>query len=318
MGRRELREALDGLADRYQLRFFRKSKRYAGIHRGVILIGLEFDGVITLTFVAPDADFDEDPFGDFEEFEACLEAGVPPQWLSANRDDQEAVQGCDLTVDQARFDEIGLDAFLDLPEAVAEDLEDHGAEESVPCSQCGGAPATDVTMVDWAYVPFCKPCSQGLRAEARGGKLSVEQEVRWAPAILVLAGGTGLGAWLWGRFQQPGVPLYVWAVYALPVLWALGLTYVTSAAARGSCRALRLAIGASVLVSILVGNVTGIQAHMEEAQQMAVPWRQVAVFYFTSYLWQNLRSEIPFLLGGAIGAWIALRLLRSREQVEVE
>jgi hypothetical protein len=87
---------------------------------------------------------------------------------------------------------------------------------------------------------------------------------------------------------------------------------------------LRFSLFASVVVSVLAGNIWGYRSHIVQEAEKQVGervvgpgWMESVEIYFAALpkIW---RGEILFLIGGVLGSWIGLRLLKSAETVDVK
>lgn len=316
MKTRELRAAYAQFIDHYRLRPLPRLKRYVGIYRGVLLCAFEFDGVITLDFFAPTADLGNQPFEKFSGFTHWHDAGLPAAWLRP-RDSAETC-GCVVTLDGNRLERLGVDGFLELPQTVADDLQSFGAGESIMCSGCGQRAASEASLIDWHYAWHCHDCWQAVSMQADRGGIPVSNEISWqfaAPlfVILTLAGALG-----WGWLQQPGVlpPDFIPGLHMLPIGWGCLVCRLLMWRQAGSSRALRWLMGVSVVLSVLLGNIWGFHATLE--QQGPIDWAQSVPLYFTFQLCQNLGGELPYLFGGVIGVWIGIYFARTKESILVD
>ena len=80
---------MERLADRYQLRWADKGKCFLGIHEGILVNVSEWDGVVTLKFGSPVADFGSQILEHFAGFTHCAEGGLPTTWIDAMLEQDE-------------------------------------------------------------------------------------------------------------------------------------------------------------------------------------------------------------------------------------
>ena len=330
MNRRELRTWTERLAGDLGLRWAAKTKRYVGLHRGVIVELSEWGGAVTFQFVAPTASVSDEILEDFAGFRCLADLGIRTGWINGlmevgpDGEERSSNSGCVLAIDAVRGEKIGEETFRGIPDAAAKDFHAHGAVEPVPCANCDRKEATTVGLIDYCYAPMCADCWDELQFYTAGGRLETGQSVDWAYVAPALALLTPLGGYLWGAVQQPGrlgnagvLPL------ALPALWAFGLCWGVPRLGRGVTRPLRVSLFASVIVSVLAGNVWGFRSHvMEELERRAgrpligPDWIGSVEMYVAALpdVWP---SEAPFLFAGLLGAWIGLRILKGFETIDV-
>jgi hypothetical protein len=330
MSRSELQECVSNVAERYALRTLDGSTHALGLHQGTLVDVSEFDGVIELRFGSPLANIGDEILEHFAGFRHCAEAGIPTVWINglmerdASGHEKASNNACVIRIDKTRLDQLGVDALLRIPDTIAHDLHEHGAPHALPCGGCGQKTATTLAFVDAAYAWFCTDCWQELNFHSSGGKLGKEQKVKWSLAIPLLAVLTVLGALGWGYLQQPKrLDRFGFYSTLLPVGWAFVVCLVVPSLSGGVTRALRLLLMVSVVISVLAGNIWGyrsfvVQQVEQEVKQPVVPpnWMESVSLYFAA-LPKIGGSEVPFLLGGIIGAWIGLRMLRREEYVRI-
>lgn len=314
----ELRECFQQLVECYSLRYLKKRKRYLGIFKGLCVDASEFDGQIALQFVSPSADIGEQVLEEFAGFQHWIEAGHPASWIRGRVvRDQVDSHGCTVVIDAGRLERMGLEQFLDIPNLIAQDLQEFGAVDSAACANCNRQPVTVVGLVDWQYSWFCRECWENLAIEADQGRIPVAQSVNWPLAAAIIFVLTIVGALGWGALQQPGQRPGFYSLMLPPMLWGFALCAVLVRFRVGVSPWLRLAICASVILSVLAGNVWGFRSSLPQ-QLQSIDWYDAVWLYFTVQLPLNFGDEVPFLAGGLIGAWIGLRFLKSEESVAVE
>jgi len=330
MKRRELRECMERLAGRHQLRFVEKSKCFLGIERGVIVELSEWDAVVTAKLWSPTADIGHQVLEDFAGFVKWHEAGLPTSWISAlmesdaNGRERISKSGCSVLVDAKRLESIGIDRFMEIPMLLVQDLHAHGASETLRCTACGQKDAVIVALANFAYSPLCHECWQDMQFHATGGKLATQQSVRWPLVLAVLGVLTILGGMAWGFLQQPErLNRFGFFAMLLPAIWAYGLCWAINLVSGGVTRLLRLTLCGSVMLSVLAGNMWGYRSFVVQQMEkrlhqpvLGPGWSDSAQLYFSALpdMWQ---SEAPFFAGGLIGAWIGLRLLKSEESIDL-
>ncbi|MBI2827347.1 MAG: hypothetical protein HYX69_21955 [Planctomycetia bacterium] len=136
---------------------------------------------------------------------------------------------------------------------------------------------------------------------------------------------TAVGAWTWGFLQQPQrLERFGLLATLLPAVWAFGLCRVICYIAGGVTRMLRLSLFASVITSVLAGNIWGFRSFIvQEAERrlqrpvVGPDWIESVRMYFAA-LPTGWKGEVPFLIGGVLGAWIGLRLLKRAESIDVQ
>ncbi len=331
MKRRELRQCMERLAEEHSFRWVEKSKRFLGIRRGIIVEVSEWDGEVAFRFSSPTVQVGDEILEDFAGFTHLADAGIPTNWIKglierdANGGEHVSDRACGLSIDTNRIDYIGVNSFTQIPDVVAEDFHAHGASQTLPCSKCGKREATIVGLLNSAYSPMCLDCWKDLQFQTSGGKLATEQSVNWLLVIPTLAVLTAVGGYIWGFLQQPQhIERLGFFAMLLPAVWAFGLCWAIRAVSGGVTRMLRLSLFASTIISVLAGNIWGfrsfaIQQIENEVNQpvIAPAWLESIQLYFVAFpnAWQG---EIPFVVGGVLGAWFGLRLLKSEETIDVQ
>ena len=331
MKRRELREWMERLADHYQLRWAEKSKCFLGIYEGILVRVSEWEGVVTLQLGSPTADCGEEISEAFAGFTHCDEGGLPTSYIQALMSaDSEGTkrasrQFCAVELDGSRLEKLGSERFLLIPQLVAEDLHAHGAEGSLPCATCGQDGASVLALISYVSAPLCESCWQEVQFSTSAGRLQTEQSVRWLVVLPALCVLTAVGGYAWGYLQQPERLSRLNIVgLMLPVAWAFGLCLVITFLSGGVTRALRVALCVSVVISVLVGNVWGFrsfaikQVAEKLGRQVEGPsWPDSIRLYFKMLpdIWT---SEVYFFLGGLLGAWIGLRMLKNQGTIQVQ
>lgn len=317
------------LAQEHGFRWAEKSKRYVGIHHGVIVSVSEWDGMISFLFHSPTAQLEEQIQADFSGFSHIAAAGIQASWiglaneLGAGGKASFSQSSCSLTLESGRLESIGVVVFRQIPDLFAADFQAHGASPSLTCSDCDQKEATTVGLVDYGLTPLCEDCWQNIQGQTSGGRLATEQSVNWRFALPALVVLTALGGLIWGYIQQPNHRMSYKALL-LPAIWAYLYCLFMDKRCGGVTRTLRVSLFASVILSVLIGNTWGYrsiviqEAERELERQVVGPgWVESVQLYLTDlpHIWQ---SEIPFLFGGVLGAWIGLRHLKARETVDVQ
>ena len=82
MKRRELRQHMEQVAEELSFRWVDKSKRFLGIHRGVLVEVSEWDGEVSFKFSSPTAHIGDEFLEDFAGFKHLPEAGIPTNWVT--------------------------------------------------------------------------------------------------------------------------------------------------------------------------------------------------------------------------------------------
>jgi len=145
MTRLKIRDCMQLLAERYELKCLEKHRRFQGVYRGIGIEVSESDEVMTLVLDSPSADLEEEAAKGFAGFRHCAEARVPSEWLASSQ--ERTRHRCLVHITQRRLDLIGLAGFLDIPHAVARDFHEHGATEGVPPAPRGGEiPGGDASL----------------------------------------------------------------------------------------------------------------------------------------------------------------------------
>ncbi|NIP22950.1 MAG: tetratricopeptide repeat protein [Phycisphaerae bacterium] len=208
MVRRELKDYMQRLAERYELRYLQKHKGFAGIYQGIGVKVCESTDEITLTFFCPTADIDDQILEDFAGFSHWVEAGLPNAWIDALRETginkpfnpTISHRGCMIKIDKYRMERIEVEKFLDIPEIVTRDLYEYGATDTWVCDMCKQEPATDA-FLDGANASLCNRCWYEVHLAHKSQKRkSVLGPFCWtflAIGILILA------SIIWGTFREP-------------------------------------------------------------------------------------------------------------------
>ncbi len=300
-----------------------------GIHRGVVVSVSEWDGMLSFLFYSPTASLRDQIPVDFAGFSHIAAAGIQANWIGlVNELDAQGKQGfsatsCSLSLESGRLESIGVEAFRQIPDLFASDFQAHGALSTLKCSDCGQQDAMTVGLVDYGLAPLCDDCWQSIQERTSGGRLSTEQSVNWRFAIPALVAMTALGALIWGYIQQPDHRMGYKALL-IPAIWAYFCCLFMDNRCGGVTRMLRVSLFVSVILSVLIGNTWGYRSFViQEAERqlerkvVGPGWVESLQMYLTDlpHIWQ---SEIPFLIGGILGAWIGLRQLKSRETVDVQ
>ena len=331
MKRRELRQHMEQLAAELDFRWVDKSKRFIGIHRGILIEVSEWSGDVSFQFSSPTAQVRKEILEDFAGFTQLGEAGIPTTWIralmerDANGHETASEAGCWLSIDTNRIDSIGVEAFHQIPDLVVADLHSHGASETLTCFNCGKQDASTVRLLNYAFTPMCEDCWNELQFHVSGGKLATEQSVNWEFVLPMLAILTAVAGFVWGFLQQPQrLANFGMLAILLPAGWAYGLCWTISCVCGGVTRMLRLSLFASVIVSVLAGNIWGYRSftikqleNLFDQPIIRPGWVESIELYFDAipHIWQG---EIPFLIGGILGAWIGLRHLKSEETIQVQ
>jgi hypothetical protein len=322
---------MNRLAENHGFRWVHKTKRFLGIHRGIVVDMYEWDSEVTFKFSSPTVSLGDEPVEQFNGFHHCDEGGLPTSWISyvMERDERGkercSDQGCAVSIDNRQIDSIGVETFEQIPDLVAQDLHEHGAFETLPCVSCGEKEAATVGLLNYAYSPMCNGCWNDLQLHTSRGKLATEQSVNWLYVIPALAVLTAAGGLIWGFLQQPQL-LDNFGFFSMlfPVAWAFGLCWAICFVCGGITRMLRLTLFASVIISVLAGNIWGyrsfaIQQMEKQINQPVIGpgWAESVQLYLAAFpnIWQG---EFPFLIGGVLGAWLGLRMLKGAETVDVQ
>jgi hypothetical protein len=327
----QLRECMTPLAETYQLRWSVAGKCYLGIHRGILVKLSEFDGVLSFLFSTPNTiDLRPQILENFADFTHCAKGGLPPSWIkiateATGSEERNSPDTCYVELDSGRLEQIGPETYLQLPELVANDFQALGAEDHCVCATCGQENASVLTLVDYAAVPLCEECWQDLDSQTLNHALPNIEPVRWLFVVPSLCMLTLVGGWIWGFIQQPKLleKLPVGVIFLLPILWACFLIFVILSLGRGVNLLLRIALSVSVLLSVLMGNVWGFRSHLVQlvqagAKQPVEPpsWFEATLIYFESLPW-SWKGEVPFFVGGLVGAWLGHQLYKNREKIQV-
>lgn len=331
MKRHELRACTERLARECGLRWLKKSKRYIGVHRGMIVDLAEWEGEVTFNFSSPTAELADEAAAGFTGFTHLAGAGIPAEWIKgvAERDGRGNVStsnsSCRLLIDTHQIDAIGLEAFEQIPSLAAADFLAHGASETLGCVECGEKAAQTVGLLNYAHTPLCNDCWQDLQFRTSGGKLATQQTVRWIRVLPALAALTVLGSLIWGFVQQPEHVEHLGQLTMIgPCLWAIGLCRIVVRVSGGVTRALRISLFVSVAISVLAGNIWGfrsfaIEQFKQQGNQIVIgPGWMESVHWYFSALPNNWQGEAPFFLCGALGAWVGLRFLKRAESIDVQ
>ena len=322
---------MNRLAEKHEFRWVEKSKRFLGIHRGILVEVSEWEGKVTFKFSSPTASLGDEAVEHFAGFTRCNEGGLPTNWISftvvgdERGNERVSDQGCIVSVDKSRIDGIGVETFERIPDLVAEDLHAHGASDTLPCAHCENNDASTVGLLNYGYVPMCEYCWRDLHLHTSRGKLATEQSVNWLLVVPVVAILTVVGGWAWGFIQQPHVAGSLDVRFLLlPAAWAFGICWAAAYLSGGVTRTLRLSLFLSVILSVLIGNIWGFRSFVMQQiveqgnQQIVGPnWMESMKLYFSA-LPNSWQGEAPFLLAGLVGAWVGLRLLKSQETIDVQ
>ncbi len=324
-----LRDRIQEIADRYRLRPIGLTGRFLGIHRGILVDAREGEGSISILLGSPMADVSGEILREFSGFRNVAGAGVPTGWIAGVMEGPESGRQrasksfCVVRLDAARIEE-AASRFLEMPELVARDLHEHGAPPSIPCLRCGEKEASTLGLLDGGHAVFCAGCWERISDTSGGGRISTIQEVKWLPALTALVAGTAIGGFIWGFLQQPHrLDRFGLLAMLFPIGWGVAICWSAGSLAAGVTRSLRAAMFTSVLVSVIAGNIWGYSSFVVDRLQKelnrpieALGWWDAVRLYFSAFP-KIYASEAPFLLAGLLGAWIALRLLRREEYIEV-
>jgi hypothetical protein len=298
-----MRSYLDRLRTRYGLREL-AGYEYLGLHRGVTLHVVEYQGEVTLLLRAPQARLGDEIRAGFPGFQHYSGAGLPPAWLRGRSEDDSSVL---LQIDHTRLREIGMEKALQAPELLVQDLHAHGAAAELLCGRCGQRPAKVVGLIPLTYACFCEPCWQQLPDREGTGSGAV----RWklVLAVLVLLGALGVASW--GMLRQGnGAGGFLFLV---PFVYGWVVATVAAAVARGISVGLRVAIFLAVFLVILAGNYLAFQKGIPH-RGLPMDWVAAGLEgYFGNRLVEHWQEELPYVLSGWLGAWVGLtwhRMLR--------
>ncbi len=208
MGRLELKECMQRLVERYELRYLQKHNGFVGIYQGIGVKVCRSGGEITLTFFCPAADIGDQILEDFAGFSHWAEAGLPNEWIDALRETgfnkpfnpTTSHRGCLIKIDKYRLERIEVEKFLDIPEIVTRDLYEYGATDTWVCDMCKQDDATDA-FLDGANTSLCNRCWYEVHLAQKSLKRkSVLGPFCWTfltIGILILA------SIIWGTFREP-------------------------------------------------------------------------------------------------------------------
>jgi hypothetical protein len=304
-----VQEYLHLLVQRHGWRELGKGYEYLGLHRGITVHAVECQGALALLFFSPHVKLAEGAA--FQDFRNWAEAGLPAAWLQARPGDPHS---CVLLIDGYRLREMGPSRCLLIPDLMARDFHVHGAAEEPPCARCGKAKATTAILIDGTYTAMCDPCRQeAQRNAAEGGKVAA-RPVRWSRVVPLLIGFSLAGAWLWGLVQQQ-IPGAAW-LFLVPLIYGWIVSAVVLRSGTGTSLALRLALAASVLLVVLVGNIWAYQVVLA-SEKGGASWGEAVRQYFTTRLGEHLAQEVSYFIGGFLGAVLAVAWLREDKRARV-
>ncbi len=208
MGRRELKECMQRLVERYELRYLQKHKGFVGIYQGIGVKVCESGGDITLTFFCPTADIGDQILEDFAGFGHWAKAGLPSAWIEALRElginkpfnPTTSHRGCLVKIDKYRLERIDVDKLMEIPEIIALDLYEYGATETWVCDMCKQDAATDA-FLDGANASLCNKCWYEVHLTQKSKKRkSVLSPLYWT---ILTMGALILASIIWGTFREP-------------------------------------------------------------------------------------------------------------------
>jgi hypothetical protein len=313
MDRKTMQDWVARLAERYGWRHLPDRSECLGIHRGLGIHVTEFDGELSFLFFNEHADVGDEILAEFQGFHHCAEAGLPTNWFKGRVEDDFS---CVLRLDGTQLGQMGEELFLIIPDVVADDFHEHGGDPEVACQQCGDQIATRVSLVDGWYRSLCRGCWADLHLRAPGGRLARGEAVRWGVVAPLLVICTVAGALVWGALQQPQSKTLGIGLVLLPFGYGVGLSKLVLSVGSGVNLLLRLAIMLSAVMAVLVGNLWGFGVMLAQ-EQPGLTWGEVIQNYFGPWLRDNWRDEVPFLIGGLVGAWVGFIWLKPHEHISV-
>ena len=236
MGRRELKDCMQRLAERYGLRYLEKHKGFVGIYRGIGVKVCNSGGEITLSFFCPTVDIGDQILEEFAGFGHWAEAGLPNAWIEALREldankptiTPTSHRGCMVKIDKYRLEHIDTDKLMEIPEIIAHDLYEYGATETWVCDMCKQDAATDA-FLDGANASLCNRCWYEVHLAQKSKKRkSVLGPFCWT---FLMVGALILVSIIWGTFKEPsGMDICDEGIEALENgNYSLAITYFTKA-----------------------------------------------------------------------------------------
>jgi hypothetical protein len=125
--------------------------------------------------------------------------------------------------------------------------------------------------------------------------------------------------------QQPHVvDIFGFWLVLFPAVWAVGICSVIGYVCDGVTRMLRLSLFASVILSVLAGNIWGFRSFVmqemadELNQQVVGPDLVESIKLYFAALPNSWQGEVELLLAGVVGAWIGLRFFKREETIDVQ
>lgn len=327
--KKEFEAAVERMADSSGLRRVPDKRRvgntWMGICSGVSVI-MNLDAVrLCVDFCSPEQSSDQDDQEEGDDADsseldddqpAFLRAaakGIPESWFLQYEGE---VWGFQLFIDQKLRKTIDPESFDGLIDSIAKDLNDLGAEESQPCSECG-QDATTLGMFDSfsqgsEIIPFCNSCWEQIQEQTRG-TIKVGEPTHMRSGWTFLFFSTIVFSMLWGGAQHPalGIPwgfLFIGCA-AIGVAISVGTSWI----AQGSNLGLRLGVAFNVTLATFAGNMIGIKL----LNGPLIPWENLVQIYFLSYFPAHLGQELTFLASGIVGVIIGFFVLRESERVRV-
>jgi|SRR5579863_3231454 len=304
-------ECIEAFVKEYMLRYVEKDKHFLGLFKGLFIDVWEHKGSVWISFCSPTVRLGEAIVDKFNSFTHVAKTSIPTEWFQHRYvGDQVDTKGCLLELNDDRLAKISNTDLLALPEVIALEFQERGADAENPtCSLCNLAKADKLLYADDKYQTACNACFDNLRDFFPGGIVTIEPPIRWVPAAISLILGSAAFTLVWGFLQQGEEGVSIEAVLVAPFFASIGLCVGTARAARGMNRWLRILTITCIIFSIVTGNIWGM--HTAILRQQQISWIDTVELYFTWALTHEESNAWWFLLGGAAGVWVCFGMLKN-------
>jgi hypothetical protein len=290
----------EALISHYKWRLFPETKEALGIHKGVGFHLLEWDGELHFLVFAPGANLGEQAQKNFEGFHHFSEMGLPTSWLKCRVEDDSS---CVFSLDYEQLEATGKERLLLIPDLLAQDFQTFGAQEPLPCSECGFESATECSQFNNGLRLICFTCWR------RMAKTVGEKKVIFSPVLWKLVSRHILGGMCCATLGWSGV-LYLltqgffnitqsWFFFGL-FLYGFGWTWWILQTQTGVTWLLRLAVICTALIPILLGNIWIFWIQVKK-WGVDISWFETLSMYFQVQFQGEKTLDVSILLMVLIG-----------------
>ncbi len=303
----------------YGLRHVPADNRYRGIIDGVCVEVAVVDQTLQALFFSPTGSLISQIASDFAGFTNLARSGVALTSLTgliSRRPDD--LGSCVLTLSIPQLLAVGPDKFDEIPALVVKDFHQFGtAANAMICKLCQAPSPTQLVQYDEQYHVICDNCFQTFQQRAmENPTAAAKPTVNWKKALPTMLITMVIGGVVWGVLQHQAFRLPFYFLVALPGIGVMAHARFAARAAHGMNRQLLVAIVATSVIAIVIGNVIGF-AFALAALKVRATWWEILRTYFEHYLPANWQEEALYFVGGLIGIYFAWAAHKPKTQGEI-